>query len=51
MGNEDAATVAEVANFDDYWWDENPQRSYYEFENEDYYEEEDDKSWLFLVQQ
>ncbi len=51
MCSEDAATVAEVANFDDYWWDENPQRSDYEFENEDYYKEEDDKSWLFLVQQ
>ncbi len=36
VGNEDLATVAEVANFDDYWWDENPQRSDYEFENEDY---------------
>ncbi len=51
MGNEDAATVAEVASFDDYWWDENPQRSDYEFENEDYYREEDDKSWLMSIQQ
>ena len=39
VGYEDAATVAEVAYFDDYWWDEEPQRSDYEFESEDYYKE------------
>ena len=37
VGYEDAATVAEVANFDDYWWDEDPPRSDYEVEDDCYY--------------
>ncbi len=35
VGSEETATVADVASFDDYWWDENMLRSDCELENDD----------------